>query len=178
MCEPATIIAGASLAIGVGSQVANAKEQDKASKQNKEAALAAMAESWRDLSLREHQEQDAKALTIAQADRQAREADALARVSAGEAGVSGASVDALLSDISADASRFKTTAEQNLDMTITQLQQEKRGVAAGAGNRIAASPPSNPFATALQIGALGLDFATTLTSRKPAKATTPKTATI
>ena len=167
MCEPATIIAGASLAINAGSQLANSSAQAKASKANKTAALQAMAEGWKDISLQEVQQQDATALTIMQADRQARKADAIARVSAGEAGVAGASVDALVNDISAEASAFKVTQEKNLDMTITQLQREKVSGKAVAQNRINAVPPPNPFAVGLTIASAGLDFATTLNSRRP-----------
>lgn len=159
MCEPATILAAGSLAIQAGSAIASNAAQDAASKANKEAALRAMGEQLRSLSLQEQQAQDATAQTIMQADRQARQAEALARVSAGEAGVSGASVEALIGDISADASEFKVTQERNLDMTIAQIQQEKRGVQAGAQSRINAVPKGNDLATALTIGAAGIDFA-------------------
>jgi hypothetical protein len=102
-----------------------------------------------------------------QADRQARKADALARVSAGEAGVTGASVDALVNDISAEASAFKVAQEQNLDMTITQLQREKVSEQAQARNRINSVPAANPFATGLTIAGMGLDFAAGQISRRP-----------
>lgn len=169
MCDPGTIIAGASLAIGTGSAIANAKAQDKASKANAENARQALMESWKDISLQEVQQQDATALTIMQADKQARKADALARVSAGEAGVAGASVDALLGDLSAEASAFKMTQEKNLDMTIAQLQREKISGRTVAQNRINAVPGSNPFATGLTIAGQGLDFVSNIISRKPSK---------
>lgn len=156
MCDPLTV---GTLAIGVGSQIAQHAAQNKASKSNAAAAKRAMAEDWKSLSLQEAQAQDATALTIMQADQQARKADALARVSAGEAGVSGASVDALLADISQDASDFKGAQLRNLDNTVAQIQQEKRAVAAGAQSRINAAPPANMLATALNIGAVGIDVA-------------------
>lgn len=169
MCDPLTIIAGASLAIGAGSAIASHKAQANASKANEANALQAMQESWKDISLQEVQQQDATALTIMQADRQARKADALARVSAGESGVAGASVDALLGDLSAEASAFKQTQGRNLDMTIAQLQREKISGRTVAQNRINAVPPPNPFATGLTIAGMGLDFATKIVSRKPPK---------
>jgi hypothetical protein len=104
-----------------------------------------------------------------QADRQARSADAVARVSAGEAGVAGASVDAIIGDISRQASEFKTTQERNLDMTIAQLQQEKVGAKSTAQNRINAVPKANPFATGLQIATAGVNFGNVLISRKPSR---------
>lgn len=169
MCDPGTIIAGASLAIGVGSSIADASAKNKQAAANKASALAAMNEEWKGISLQETQQQDATGLTIMQADRQARSADAAARVSAGEAGVSGASVDAMLGDISAQASTFKQVQKQNLDMTIAQDQQQKRGAAVDAQNRINGVQPANPFATGLTIVGLGLDTASTLLSRKPSK---------
>jgi len=169
VCDPVTIIAGASLAIEAGSSIAGASAQNKASKANKAAAQQAMQDTWKDISLREVQEQDATSLTIMQADRQARSADAVARVSAGEAGVSGASVDALIGDISAQASTFKVTQERNLDMTISQLQREKVSAKNVAQNRINAVPRANPFATGLQIASAGVTFADKIVSRKPSK---------
>lgn len=169
MCEPATIIGVASLAIETGSAIAGASAQNKASKANKAAAERAMQDTWKDISLREVQEQDATSLTIMQADRQARSADAVARVSAGEAGVAGASVDAIIGDINRQASEFKVTEERNLDMTITQLQREKVGARNQAQSRINAVPRANPFATGLQIAVAGVNFADKIVSRKPSK---------
>lgn len=169
MCEPATIIAGASLAIGAGSAVASHKAQAKAAKANETNALQAMTESWKDISLQEVQQQDATALTIMHIDRQSRKADALARVSAGEAGVAGASVDAFLGDLSAEASAAKITEGRNLDMTLAQLQREKVSGRTVAQNRINAVPAPNLFATGLTIAGLGVDFAKTIVARKPPK---------
>ncbi len=169
MCDPVTIIAGASLAIEAGSAVVGASAQNKASKANAAAATTAMHDTWKSLSLRETQEQDTTQQTIMQADRQARSADAVARVSAGEAGVAGASVDALAGDISAQASAFKVTQGRNLDMTIAQLQQEKVAAKSAAQSRINSVPGANPFATGLQIATAGVNFANTIVSRKPGK---------
>lgn len=163
------ILGLAGLAIKIGSELGGASAQDQASSANNAAARRAMQDSWKDIGLREVQEQDATTLTIMQADRQARSADAVARVSAGEAGVSGASVDALMGDISAQASAFKMTQQRNLDMTITQLQRDKVAAKTTAQNRINAVPRANPFATGLQIVSAGVDFANTIVSRQPTK---------
>lgn len=167
MCDPGTIVAGASLAIGVGSKLAESSAQNKAAAANKKASLAAMTEDWKALSLQEAQQQDAAQQSIMQADRQGRQADAVARVSAGESGVAGASVDALLGDLSAQVSAFKTTTARNLSSAEAQLQQEKAGSRAGAQSRINAVQPANPFATALQIGGMGLDFASNIIRAQP-----------
>lgn len=167
MCDPGTVLAAATLAIGTGSAIAGHVAQDKAAKANKQNALAALTGTWKDLSLQEVQQQDATGLTIMQADRQARTADAQARVSAGEAGVSGASVDAVLGDISAQGSAFKQVQKKNLDMTIAQIERQKVAASVDAQNRINSVRPANPFATGLTIAGLGVDFGNTLISRKP-----------
>lgn len=159
MCDALTIIAGASLALSAGSQVAAAGAQNKASRQNREAAIRARNEDFRALGLQEVQIQDAAQESIMATHRQAQQAEALARVSAGEAGVSGASVEAIIGDIAAQAGRATVNTERNLDASIRQIQQEKRGTAAGAQSRINAVQPANPFAVGLGIGAQALDFA-------------------
>lgn len=160
MCDPGTIIAVGSLALGVGSQVVAANAQDKAARQNRADARRAENENFKSLSLQEGQVQDAASVSIMSAHRTAMNADAQTRVAAGEAGVAGASVEAILNDISAQESAFKVQTERNTDATVAQLQQEKRGAAAGAQSRINAVQPSNPFATGLNIVSAGLDFAT------------------
>jgi hypothetical protein len=170
MCDPGTIVAGASLAIGIGGKIAEGAAQNKAAAANKKASLAAMTEDWKALSLQEAQQQDAAQQSIMQADRQGRQADALARVSAGESGVAGASVDALLGDLSSQVSAFKVTTERNLSNTEAQLQQEKAGARVGAQSRINAVQPANPFATALAIGGMGLDFASNIIRAQPPSA--------
>jgi hypothetical protein len=159
MCDPATAIAATSLALGAGSAIASAKAQDKLAKTNAADAIRARNEDFRALGLQEQQTQDATQASIMTAHRTALNADAVARLSAGEAGVAGASVQAILGDISAQESEFTTQAQRNETATITQLQQEKRGAAAGAQSRINAVQPSNPLAVGLTIGAGALDFA-------------------
>jgi len=167
VCDPASVLTVASVAIGIGGDIAKAGAQNKAAANNKAAALAAEHETLRDISLQEQQQQDAAGQTIMQTDRQARQADALASVSAGESGVAGASVDALISNLDADAARANEVTGRNLDMTIAQLQREKLGAAAEAQNRINSVQPANPFATILGIGGIGIDAANTIIRRKP-----------
>jgi len=159
MCDPTTAIAGASLALSAGSAIAGAKAQDKLAKQNAANAIAARNEDFRALGLQESQLQAQTTETILQNHRTAVNADAQARLSAGAAGVAGASVDAILADISSQESAADVQAQRNEQAQIAQIQQEKRGTAVGAINRIAAVQPSNPLAVGLTIGAGALDFA-------------------
>lgn len=174
MCEPASIM----LAIGtaatvakVGTDIASGIAQHNAQaeehKQNEAAALQELKMNLRDIGIRQEQEQEAVAQTIMGADRQARQADALARVSAGEAGVTGASVDALLGSIERDRLEFENASKRNLSNTIDQLQREKDAAKAHADNRIKGVPDANPFVTGLRIGGAALDGAAQLASMRP-----------
>lgn len=165
MCDPVTAIAAGSLVIGAGSAIAQHKAQAKASKANEAATLASMRESWTDIGIMQVQEGEAAAMTVFEADRQARGAKALAAVSAGEAGVSGASVEALLGDIDRKAGEFKTAEKRNLENTLIQLQREKVSQRTVAQGRIASVPRPNAFATGLTIAGLGLDFASGVYAR-------------
>lgn len=168
MCDPATIILGTSLAIQVGSEIAHGAGQNKAAKANKAAAEQSLNVDLNVLSDRKVEEQAATSQTIMQADRQARTADALTRLSAGEAGVAGASVDALTGDIDAQLAQFKSTEKTNLDLTLKQIDRQAAGASALAQSRINGVQSANPFATSLAIAGHGVDFANTIRQRKPA----------
>lgn len=167
MCDPLTIIAGASLAISVGSEIAHSAGQNKAAKANKAAAEQSLNVDLNVLSDRKVEEQQASSLTIMQADRQARTADAMTRLSAGEAGVAGASVDALTGDIDAQLAQFKSTEKANLDLTLKQIDRQAAGASALAQSRINGVQSANPFATSLAIAGHGVDFANTIRQKKP-----------
>lgn len=166
MCDPTALAIG-SLVIGAGSSVASHKAQNDASKANEKEAKRAMREASKDISLQQVQQQDASARTIYEVDRQARSSKALARVSAGEAGVSGASVEALLGDIDRKMGEFKTAEARNLDLVIDQLQREKVSGRQVAQSRIAQVPKASPFTLGLQIGAEAISFYSGQIDRKP-----------
>lgn len=166
MCEPTAIALG-SLIIGSASAAAQHGAQASASRANRRAAIAAMREASKDISLLQAQQTQASSRTIFEVDRQARSTAALARVSAGEAGVTGMSVEALLGDIDRKLGEFKTAEHKNLNMALKQLEREKLSGRTVAQGRIAAVPPPSPFALGLQIGAQGLSFWTGQIARKP-----------
>lgn len=126
-----------------------------------------MREASKDISLMQTQETQKTARTIFEADRQARSSEALARVSAGEAGVTGVSVEALLGDIDRKLGEFKVAEHKNLFMALKQLEREKVSGRTIAQGRISASPPPSPFALGLNLSAQGLQFWAGQVSRKP-----------
>jgi hypothetical protein len=123
MCSPAAIpIATAILGAGsAGLQYAGQRRQAKQQAQFQQRA--ADAERQRSLMeqssirIRQAQEQEATAREIGEVSKKAREAMATATVSAGESGVAGLSVDALLDDY--------TRQEATYRMGVTRQQEMK-----------------------------------------------------
>lgn len=167
MCPP--VIAIAAAATSIAGSVAGKIGQDKAAAANKNSATNAMLESWKDIDQRQMQEQDATNVSIMGADKQARNRAAIAATSAGESGVAGQSVDALLSTFDNDASANKVMAQHNLDAQNAQYQAEKRGSQAQAQSRINAVQPGNWMTTGLQIAGAGLNAAGSAAFRTPPK---------
>lgn len=206
MCEPATVIAGASLVIGTASSGLQYSGQQRARKEalranrkfQEDTAIAAEGEYKVGIqALRNRQEQEtAQANDLLQQNtttvrrsalastRAAAMADAQARVSAGAAGVSGASVTALVNDISRmdatnqvvmseDYTRAQRNIRTNLRWSANQRANEEEALRIQRQNRIngvanlpAPAAPS-PWVPALQIAQQGLQFANFLTTRTP-----------
>ena len=102
MCDPVSISMAVIGGLQAGAQVAGQRQQAKA--QQKYQAQAAAAERQRfqqeqtSMRMRQAQEQEAVGRELEQVSRKSQAALARARVSAGEAGVAGASVQALMDD--------------------------------------------------------------------------------
>ena len=118
MCEPATIAAIALGTAQAGMTIQGQRQQAKAQAQAQRNAT--IAEQQRYLSevsasrLRERQEKVAAAQRIQQSTTKAREARATARVSAGESGVAGLSVDALINDLTRKEAEYSFSVQQQM----------------------------------------------------------------
>jgi len=121
MCEPATLTALALGAASAGSQVVGQRQMAKT--QAKAQANASAAERQRYLQevssmrIQQGQEEVAAAQRVNESARKAREARATARVSAGEAGVAGLSVDALINDLTREEASYNFATQQQLQMS-------------------------------------------------------------
>ena len=118
MCDiPSAIMGIASM----GSQIMGQSQQAKA--QAKVQANASAAERQRYLQevssmrIQQGQEEVAAAQRVNESARKAREARSTARVSAGEAGVAGLSVDALINDLTREEAEFNFATQQQLQMS-------------------------------------------------------------
>lgn len=117
MCDPVTI--GVTLGIAqAGTSIIGQRQQARA--QEKVQRNATIAEQQRYLSemsasrLRERQEKVAAAQRIQQSTTAARKARATARVSAGESGVAGLSVDALINDMTRKEAEYSFSVQQQM----------------------------------------------------------------
>jgi hypothetical protein len=135
MCDPISI---AAITASVGSSIAGyAGQRQQAKQQAAFQAQSAAAERQRALQeqssirMRQAQEQEATARELEQVSRKSQEALARARVSAGEAGVSGVSVQALMDDYTRQEAGYRaaTLRQQELRGVGTQLGLEQAGLA-------------------------------------------------
>ena len=135
MCDP---ISASLVAASVGSNIAGfvgARQQAK--QQAAYQAQAAAAERQRflqeqtSLRMRQAQEQEAIGRELEQVSKKSQEALARARVSAGEAGVAGASVQALMDDYVRQEGGYRAALlrQQELGQVATGLQLEQAGFA-------------------------------------------------
>lgn len=161
MCEPTTL-AIASFALSAVSSIAayqqgsaQAKMQTKQHEQNQRNAQAALRDSYIAIQNRQQQEAQSTAQQIEERRRESVRQMSSAYAAAGEAGVSGFSVQSILADIGATAARDISTIEQNRDWSLDQLNSEMAGARNQAMGQMNATTPGirpSGWATALQIG--------------------------
>ena len=145
MCDAPTIFS-------VMTTIAGADEQQRQAKRNEESSNAAYLSDARQLNLRQRQEEEAESQRGQEADIQAMRDVAKAKTAAGESGVAGLSVDALMSDIMRQNMFDDTKASSNLSATKAQIAEQKKGAEASRQSRINQVPYPSFAANALQIG--------------------------
>lgn len=164
MCDPISMMTAAFGIAQTGMEFIGAKQQAKQQnamvRENQKAANANLVREYADVQTRQIQEEDAAAVQKQDLSREARAARATTMAAAGEAGVSGLSVDALLADVYGKEATAKDRISQNNGFTTQNLTREMDGLKANAQDRINSMPWSSgpsPFAAALKIGGIGLD---------------------
>lgn len=139
----------------------NAKQMEQNAKLARESYYLSTAQlDQQDMQKDAAHSQDMLANQIAGA-----KARATARVAAGEAGVSGLSVDSLVADFHRQEAMYRNSAENNRENERAQVQMEKQGLRAQADGRIQSvrpyvrDPISRPdfLGAALRVGAGGMD---------------------
>ncbi|HCL3314570.1 TPA: hypothetical protein N2A14_002578 [Pseudomonas aeruginosa] len=138
MCNPAVM--GAFAVASTFMQYQAAQQQAKAQTQlynmNKAAAIKSMQADQTALGLQAQQSADAASQQINDRRLEALRQSSTATVAAGEAGVSGFSVERVLRDISGASSKDVSTIQQNLDWNNQQIQSQMVGVSNDTQSRI------------------------------------------
>jgi hypothetical protein len=160
MCDPVTIaaiglgVSTASTGLGfLGSQQA-AQSQTAANQSAADSARQSAILQHQTINTRVGQEREAASIASQSATRSQRAAQSRAFTAAGEGGVTGNSVNTLISDIGRSFGRDRTIIGRDLRNTENQLGLQARGVTAGAQSRINQLPrPNYPsvFGTGLQL---------------------------
>ncbi len=117
-------------------------------------------EAWKDqqtqLTQREMQEQDALRQKQTQQNIEEAQARAEVQTSAAAAGVSGISLDNLLSDVGRRAATNRQVEKTNTDMIFSQLRQERKGTNSQAQSRINSVASPSPLSLIAGIGSAGI----------------------
>lgn len=162
MCEPTTImttLAIASAVSGVYGQKQQADYTEKMNDRQTDEAMRAMAENNNQINYAQEQQRQQASSQIAQNNKAARQAFSTAQVSAGESGVSGLSVDALLGEILGQQSTFNESVKQNYMGQVMANEASRKNVYAQTSSMINSLPPVIPpdyLGAALQIGSAGV----------------------
>src|SRR3546814_897671 len=141
-------------------QNALAVQRNQQIEENRKLAVNSYIEQSKQLDAADAQKDAAAQQDIAESARQAAQARATARVAAGEAGVSGLSVDSLLADYHRNEARYRDAVKHNREGEKAQLKLEKGGLRSQAEARIQsirpyiASPIQQPdyLGAALRVG--------------------------
>ena len=180
-----TGIAATSAAVGIGSAgLSYAGQRQQARQQAKFQAQAQAAERQRflqeqtSLRMRQAQEQEAVGRELEQVSKKSQAALARARVSAGEAGVAGASVQALMDDYMRQEAGYRSALlrQQELGALGTGLGLEQAGFATqqrqiGLSQPIDRPSPLGAVLGGIQSGLSGYRTGLDIGSRLPTKST-------
>jgi hypothetical protein len=155
MCDPVTV-GILSFAVSGAQAIASYSAQSQQAK----ATQASAEQSWRDqqtqISQREMQEQDALRQKQTQENIQEAQAKADVQVSGAASGVSGISLDNLLQDVGRRAATNRQVEETNTQMTLDQLQLQRKGINSEAQSRINSAPSPSPLSLIAGLGSAGV----------------------
>lgn len=164
MCEPTTILAIASVASTAASVVAQgeaANAQASSNQRQYDNTMRAYRENINQTNLAQQQEREAALMKVEDNNMKARSAQSTATVAAGEAGIAGLSVDALLGDLAGKSQRYNTSVQTNFDRSESAIMNQRENVYSGAASQInGLQTPQAPdyLGAALKIGTTAYDY--------------------
>jgi hypothetical protein len=164
MCGPAVVglaIAAASAAASVAQQGKNVSYQNKVNDQQRENSIEARNQNLSQIEVAKQQATTQAGQKVFENDLAAQKALSTARVSAGENGVSGLSVDSLLAEIDATRERYNDSVKSNLTDKVVGFDLQRENVQTGAVNSVSSLKiPQAPdyLGAALKIGGAYMNY--------------------
>ena len=164
MCEPTTALlalSAASTVAGVYGQQQQAKAQNAANEQQAKNTMEAYRANIAQTNLMQSQEHAAATQKVNENNRAASAAQAKALVSAGESGISGLSVDALLAELSGEQARYNDSVNQNYQNASMAIDNQRKNAQINASSQInQLETPQSPdyLGAALRIGQAAYDY--------------------
>lgn len=136
MCDPVTALQAAGTVVSYSGQQRQARASQRAADQGTQRALENYKIQTGQAYRRLEQERMAAAQEISEVARQSRRAQSTATVSAGEAGVGGKSVAALLDDFERQELFYAENVRTNLGFTEANIQDQLESIRIGTQGRI------------------------------------------
>lgn len=163
MCDPVsmTVLTVASTVASLSAQQQAADAQGQSNQRQYENTMRAYRENVNQTNLMQQQEREGSLQKVEDNNMKARAAASTAAVAAGENGISGLSVDALLGDISFDQNRYDSSVQTNFDNAQGAIRNQRENVYANAASQInGLQTPAAPdyLGAALKIGQAGYDY--------------------
>ena len=169
MCLPALALAPGlmtglqiiSSVAGVVGQMQAQSAQEEANQRQYENTMKARAANINQTNLMQQQEREAAMQKLDENNMAARAARSTATTSAGDNGISGVSVDALISDLGSKQKRFNSSVSTNYDLASQGIAIQRENVDINAASQInSLKTPAMPdyFGAALRIGKSVYDY--------------------
>ena len=167
MCDPATMMTVAGTATQYVGQQQQASAQNAMNRQRQELGTERALQNYRlqtsQAYKRMQQEREATGQEIREVSRQSRRAQATGAVSAGEAGVTGKSVDAMLDDFERQELMYQTNIKRNQEWREDNTKDQLEAIRIGTQGRIEDlqfMPAQRPsfLGAALRIGGQVADY--------------------
>ena len=166
MCDVASAMLGmgiASAISGVYAQRQQAKAQEAANKAQYDQAVIARNANINQTNLMAEQEREAAGQKINENNKKARQAMSTAWVTAGENGISGLSVDALLRSLAGERDDYNQSVRTNYDRSMIAINNQRENANINANSVIASlQPVQQPdyLGAALKIGSAVTSYGT------------------
>jgi hypothetical protein len=165
MCEPTTTtlmyLTIASTAASLVGQQQAANAQEAANQRQYQNIMQARAANINQTNLMQQQEREGSMQKLEENNLRARAAQARATVSAGEAGISGLSVDSLLADLGTSQNRYNSSVSTNFDRSTQAIALQRDNVninAASQVNQLKTPAAPDYLGAALRIGNSVYDY--------------------